>query len=308
MVVAGIGEALWDYLPEGRKLGGAPTNFAFHCAQLGMKSYAVYAVGKDELGDEILQVCKEGGLNVVAPQVPFPTGTVRVSLDDKGVPVYDICKDVAWDHIPYTQEMQALAKYTDAVCWGTLAQRSSESRTTIARFLADMPETAWRVFDINLRQNFYNLKIIVDSLEACNILKINGEELVLLCRLLPFLSDGVPAITNDYNDIDFQTKCRSIIARYRLEMLVLTCGEQGSYVFLPDGAISFQPTPIVTVVDTVGAGDSFTAAFVSALLSGKDVSEAHELAVRISAYVCTQQGAMPQIPEELRSACVSDTD
>ena len=188
----------------------------------------------------------------------------------------------------YTARLEALAEKTKAVCFGSLAQRNVVSRNTINRFLDAMPQTDDRlvVFDVNLRQGFYNKEILCNSMKRCNILKINDEELVIVSRMF------------GYPGIDLQDKCWILLGKYNLKMLILTCGINGSYVFTP-GNVSFQPTPKVEVADTVGAGDSFTAAFISSILRGKSVGEAHSLAVRTSAFVCTQKGAMPILPSDL---------
>lgn len=219
------------------------------------------------------------------PRVDFPTGVVNVELDNEGVPTYDIKTNVAWDNIPFTPELEEIAKNCRCVCFGSLAQRSKVSHETIQRFLANTPKECLKIFDINLRQNFYTKEIIKENLKQANILKINDEELVAIGRLF------------DYPGLDMENKCWLILGKYDLDMLVLTCGVNGSYVFAP-GISSYQPTPKVEVADTVGAGDSFTASFASAILAGKDIQEAHELAVKVSAYVCTQKGAMPKIPQE----------
>ena len=285
-LVVGMGEALWDMLPEGKKLGGAPANFAYHVSQLGLDSCVVSAVGDDVLGKEIRATFKEKKVRNVIETVPYPTGTVQVTLDAEGVPQYEIKEGVAWDNIPYTPELKALAAETKAVCFGSLAQRSVVSRNTINRFLDDMPkEGTLRIFDINLRQNFYSKDVLCNSFKKCNILKINDEELVTVSRMF------------GYPGIDLQDKCWILLAKYDLKMLILTCGVNGSYVFVP-GSVSFVETPKVKVADTVGAGDSFTAAFVASILKGKSVSEAHRMAVDVSAYVCTQNGAMPELPAE----------
>ena len=287
-LIVGLGEVLWDVLPEGKKLGGAPANFAYNVRQFGFDSLAVSAVGDDKLGEETLAALDDKGLTYIMPRVPYPTGTVQVTLDDDGIPSYDIRENVAWDNIPFTAEMRDAALSCRAVCWGSLAQRNVVSRSTINRFLDTMPAGGGRlrVFDINLRQKFYTKEIIMDSLRRCNVLKINDEELVILGRLF------------DYPGLDMRNKCWLILGKYNLDMLVLTCGVNGSYVFTP-GRVSFQETPRVDVVDTVGAGDSFTGAFCAAILSGMAVPDAHKLAVEISAYVCTQSGAMPVLPASI---------
>lgn len=287
-IVVGMGEALWDVLPEGKKIGGAPANFAYHVSQFGLPSCVVSAVGDDALGHEILENFNSKGLNQLIERVLYPTGTVQVEIDQAGIPQYEIKENVAWDNIPYTARLEQLAERTKAVCFGSLAQRNVVSRNTINRFLDAMPQDAEPlvVFDVNLRQGFYNKEILCNSMERCNILKINDEELITVSRMF------------GYPGIDLQDKCWILLGKYNLKMLILTCGINGSYVFTP-GNISFQPTPKVEVADTVGAGDSFTAAFISAILKGMSVTEAHALAVRTSAFVCTRKGAMPVLPDEL---------
>ena len=286
-IIVGLGEALWDCLPEGKKIGGAPANFAYHASQFGYDAYAVSAVGDDELGKETLAEFDAKGLKYEMPQVSFPTGTVQVRLDDSGIPTYDIKEGVAWDNIPFTPRLEEMARNCRAVCFGSLAQRYEASRRTIYKFLDSTPDDCLRIFDINLRQTFYSKEVICESLKRCNILKINDEELVIIGRLF------------GYPGMDFENKCWLILGKYDLDMLVLTCGVNGSYVF-SKGAMSYLETPKVEVADTVGAGDSFTGSFVASILSGKPIAEAHRIGVNVSAYVCTQNGAMPVIPEELK--------
>ena len=286
-LVVGMGEALWDVLPEGKKIGGAPANFAYHVSQFGLPSCVVTAVGDDDLGREIIENFTAKGLKQLIADVPYPTGTVQVEIDQSGVPQYEIKENVAWDNIPYTERLESLAERTTAVCFGSLAQRNVVSRNTINRFLdvVSRNEENLIVFDVNLRQGFYNKEILCNSMKRCNILKINDEELVTVSRMF------------GYPGIDLQDKCWILLGKYNLKMLILTCGINGSYVFTP-GNVSFQPTPKVEVADTVGAGDSFTAAFISSVLKGKSVLEAHSLAVRTSAFVCTEKGAMPTLPTQ----------
>lgn len=286
-IVVGMGEALWDVLPEGKKIGGAPANFAYHVSQFGLPSCVVSAIGNDALGKEIIENFTSKGLDQLIAEVPYPTGTVQVEIDQTGIPLYDIKENVAWDNIPYTEHLDALAKRTKAVCFGSLAQRNVVSRNTINHFLDTMPkdDDSLIVFDVNLRQGFYNKEILCKSMQNCNILKINDEELITVSRMF------------GYPGIDLQDKCWILLGKYNLKMLILTCGINGSYVFTP-GNVSFQPTPKVEVADTVGAGDSFTAAFIASIIKGKSVTEAHSIAVKTSAYVCTQKGAMPILPPE----------
>lgn len=289
-IIVGMGEALWDMLPEGKKIGGAPANFAYHISQFGLKSCVVSAIGDDKLGNEIIENFKEKNLQNYIQKVPYPTGTVIVELDSNGIPKYNIKEGVAWDNIPFTKELEELAKNTKAVCFGSLAQRSAVSRETINKFIDTMNEgdDILKIFDVNLRQNFYTKEVLCNSFRKCNILKINDEELVTISRMF------------GYPGIDLQDKCWILLAKYNLKMLILTCGVNGSYVFRP-GEVSFVETPVVKVVDTVGAGDSFTATFVAAIIKGLPIREAHKLAVEVSAYVCTQNGAMPVLPDRLKS-------
>lgn len=286
-LVVGLGEVLWDMLPEGRKIGGAPVNFAYHAGQFGIDTMAVSAIGNDKLGEDTIAEMNGKHLNHIFPSVPYPTGSVQVSLDEKGVPAYDIKENVAWDNIPFTNEIESVARSCRAVCFGSLAQRNAVSRNTIRKFIESTPSGCIRIFDINLRQNFYTSNVIRDSLELCNILKINDEEIMLVSRMF------------NYDSSNIENVCRTIMEDFSLKMVILTCGTKGSYIFTK-GGVSFMPTPKVNVADTVGAGDSFTGSFCAAILRGLPVAEAHKKAVEVSAYVCTQNGAMPEIPESMK--------
>lgn len=286
-LVVGLGEVLWDMLPEGRKIGGAPVNFAYHAGQFGIDTMAVSAIGNDKLGEDTIAEMNGKHLNHIFPSVPYPTGSVQVSLDEKGVPAYDIKENVAWDNIPFTNEIESVARSCRAVCFGSLAQRNTVSRSTIRKFIESTPSGCIRIFDINLRQNFYTSNVIRDSLELCNILKINDEEIMLVSRMF------------NYDSSNIENVCRTIMEDFSLEMVILTCGTKGSYIFTK-GGVSFMPTPKVNVADTVGAGDSFTGSFCAAILRGLPVAEAHKKAVEVSAYVCTQNGAMPEIQESMK--------
>ena len=283
--IVGLGEALWDCLPDGKKLGGAPANFAYHAGQFGFDTLAVSALGEDALGEETIAALEEHKLNYLMPRIPYPTGTVQVTLDEQGIPTYNIREGVAWDNIPFTPEIEEVAKTCQAVCFGSLAQRSVVSRETIGKFLDATPSDCVKIFDINLRQSFFIKEIIEASMRRCNILKINDEELVVVSRMF------------ELPDLDEEKRCKQLIKDYNLDILVLTCGTNGSYVFTADKSY-YQPTPKVEVADTVGAGDSFTGSFCAALLKGKSIPEAHELAVKVSAFVCTQYGAMPTLPKD----------
>lgn len=276
-IIIGIGELLWDMLPTGKKVGGAPVNFAYHASRLGAAGYAVSAVGKDALGDEIIQEIDKVNINPVIERVNYPTGTVGVELNE-GIPAYTINEGVAWDYIPLTEAMKQLAKRADAVCFGTLAQRSEVSRNTIQALLSCVPVDSYRILDINIRQHYYSEEVITDSLRSSNVFKMNDEELILLKKLFkkqPFTDEEV---------------CLWFLKEFNLKFLILTAGANYSIIYTPEG-LSYIKTPVVNVVDTVGAGDSFTGAFISTVLHGKSVEEAHQTAVDRAAYVCSQAGA-----------------
>lgn len=276
-VIIGIGEVLWDMLPSGKKAGGAPVNFVYHTYKLGADSYAVSAVGKDDLGDEILEVINGTGINHKIERVDYPTGTVNVSLKD-GIPTYVIIENVAWDFIEISDELEELAKRADVVCFGTLAQRSEISRNTIQTILSVVPAQAYCIFDINLRERFFNKDIISDSLNRCNVFKINDEELLVVKQMY------------DIEHLNEKDSCRWFIDKFDLKFLILTAGADYSVIMTPE-VYSYIKTPIVEVVDTVGAGDSFAAAFITSILKGKSIEEAHRDAVDRSALVCTKEGA-----------------
>ncbi|MBQ6044970.1 MAG: carbohydrate kinase [Bacteroidales bacterium] len=277
-VIVGLGEILWDMLPSGKALGGAPANFAYHASRLGEEGWAVSAVGDDALGCEILDLVASKGLNSIISVTDKPTGTVQVSLDARGVPTYNIMEDVAWDNIPFTTEMEALAGRADAVCFGSLVQRMN-SRETVLRFIKAMRPDALKVFDINLRQHYYSYEVLEESLQLSDILKINDEEIRTVAGMFGLGDDDVVA-------------CRTLMARYGLRLVIMTRGADGSEVITADEVIP-QGTGDVEVVDTVGAGDSFTAAFVVAYLRGDSLADAQRLASETASYVCSRKGAMP---------------
>lgn len=276
--IVGIGELLWDVFPTGKRAGGAPVNFVYHAAQAGAEGCAVSAVGDDKLGREILQELKNSGIRGIISTVPYSTGRVLVELKD-GIPSYTIVENVAWDHLPLTPEALAAVSRADAVCFGTLSLRSTHTRDTVKKLLAATPQTALRFFDINLRQSYYSKELVEDLLAFANVFKLNDEELAVLRELF--------GLTGSDEEV-----CRALVRRYQLRYLIFTAGDKYSIIYTPD-EVSHMDTPRVDVVDTVGAGDSFSGAFVCAVLSGKTLRQAHESAVQTAAFVCTRAGAWP---------------
>jgi fructokinase len=284
--VVGLGEVLWDMLPAGKQLGGAPANFAFHAGRLGADAAPVSCIGNDPAGEQILVLLAAKGLSTRYVYVDRgrPTGRVDVHLDVSGVPNYVIHEPVAWDFIPTTNDLLALAARTDAVCFGTLAQRGEVSRQTIRRFLDATRADCLRIFDINLRQSFYSAEVIRDSLSRGTILKLNDEELPTILRLLDLPPEA-----------DATQSCRTLLERYRLRLVALTLGPRGSLLVTTD-AISRRNAEPVKVIDTVGAGDAFAAAAALGMLHGLPLDEIHRRASHLAAFVCTQHGAMPAHP------------
>ncbi|MDZ7608093.1 MAG: carbohydrate kinase [Cyclobacteriaceae bacterium] len=271
--------------PNGKQLGGAPCNFAYHTSQAGCESYVVSALGTDTSGDEIIARFHELGLDssYVQRNAGFPTGTVTVTVDNHGIPSYIIHENVAWDNIGWTPALEALAKTMDAVCFGSLAQRNAVSKQSILNFLQTTKKDCLRVFDINLRQHFYDTDTIIQSLRLANILKLNEDELPVVADLLKL----------EGNDDELLSV---LIDRFSLELIALTKGGKGS-ILLTKKEQSFVDVPRVKIADTVGAGDSFTAMLVAGLLKKAELKKIHETATRVAAFVCTQQGATPRLPQ-----------
>jgi fructokinase len=285
-LVAGIGELLWDVLPSGKQLGGAPCNFAFHAMQAGCDCFAVSAIGKDELGIELKDNLHELGLsNQYVQENEFPTSTVTVKLDKNGSPDFTIHENVAWDYIRWNNGMEKLAKEVDAVCFGSLAQRNSESERSIKSFIQTTKPECLKVFDINLRQHNYSKDIILNSLALSDVLKLNEDELNVVAGYLGF--NGNPEL-----------QLNQILSHLKLKYIVYTLGSKGS-IIISSEETSYAHAPKVQVADTVGAGDSFTAIFITGILRGIPLKEVHKKATEISAYVCTQKGATPKINQNI---------
>jgi fructokinase len=285
-IVAGIGELLWDVFPSGKRLGGAPVNFSYHCHQLGASGYPVSAVGHDELGMEILQAVEGKNLSGRYIQtVHYPTGTVQVTLDENGKPSYEICTDVAWDYIPSSPELSELARQADAVCFGSLAQRSDVSCSTILSFLKAMRDGALKIFDVNLRQAFFSESIIAAALEEASILKLSDEELPILAQL--FSVEG-----------SVLEQLQQLLQKFNLRLLAYTRGPDGS-ILVTANEIDDHPGCPGDAVNSVGAGDSFTATLCMGLLNKEPLSEINQHANQVAAFVCSQDGATPELPPDL---------
>jgi fructokinase len=292
-LILALGEVLWDLLPSGKQLGGAPANFAYHAAQLGADARIISAVGDDDLGHEILDRLRalELDTSFIAIDPDHPTGTVTVALEEKGQPTYTIHENVAWDFIPATDAMLDVAARADCVCFGTLAQRSADSRQTIQRLLARALPRALAVFDVNLRQHYYDWRTIEQSLEAASIVKLNESELAVLNKLW----DDRPR--HDREMVD------TLLGVYQHQLIALTRGEAGSILFADRHTRDEHPGhPPSTITDTVGAGDAFTAALAIGLLKGLPLAKINDDANRLASYVCTEPGATPVIPPEVLAA------
>ncbi len=282
-LVAGIGEFLWDMLPSGKKPGGAPFNFAWHAGLMGCESHIISAIGKDEAGLELKELMLASGLSARHLQEnDFPTSTVSVVLDQYGQPEYTIHENVAWDHLEWNHELSELAVQLDAVCFGSLAQRSPGSEQSIQTFLGALSPGCLKVFDINIRQTYFTRELIDRSLRNADVLKLNEQELPVISGFL-----NISTRVGEQDQLDL------ILREYPLKYIIYTMGARGSLI-MRSGETSFQVPPSIKVVDTVGAGDAFTAAFISGILRGLPLKEVHKRANEISAWVCTQEGATPE--------------
>ncbi len=286
--VVGIGEVLWDLLPAGRQLGGAPANFAFHAKMLGAQAQLVTRVGRDDLGRAILQRFVDTGIDVSAVQIDdlVPTGTASVVLNNGGVPHFVIQENVAWDQLMITEKARTVIREANAVCFGTLAQRSETSRVAIQSLLSSARPDALRIFDINLRQKFFSLEIIQRSLELANILKVNDEELPVLAKIFGLVGKHEDQIAE-------------LAHRFDLKLVALTCGARGSVLYAQGTYSKVEGLP-ASVVDTVGAGDAFTAMLALGVLAEWDLDRINRCCNDVAAYVVSQPGATPQLPAHLR--------
>ncbi len=287
-VVAGLGELLWDVFPTGKKIGGAPANFAFHAQSLGCKSYVVSSIGDDDLGREILSELDSRGLDQTYVHIDseHPTGRVDISLDAEGkmtAPV--IHEGVAWDFIPLTPEAKALAESVDAVCYGTLAQRSPVSKENIQGFLKATRNECIRLYDVNLRVEYYSADLVDAMMSLATVLKVSDDEMPVIAKLL-----NLPDTENEF--------LKALMDKYPLELIALTKGGAGSHLISREGESLHAGFP-TEVADTVGAGDSFNAGVVTGLMNGNSLDEINDKANRLASFVCSNEGAMPHLTDQL---------
>ena len=286
-IAVGLGELLWDMLPKGKQIGGAPFNFARHCNQLGLEGFPVSQIGIDELGNETVSLLKDWGItpDFVSRDPQHETGTVNIRLDNQGKRNYEIRDDAAWDFIQHNLLLEQLAPKVDIVCFGTLAQRSDASRSTIYSFLDRMSSDAIKLFDVNLRQHFYSIGSIEASLERASILKLSDEELPVLKNAFS-LSGSVEVQLSELKN------------RFELKLIAYTRGAEGSFLINGSGTDD-HPGNTITTIDTIGAGDSFSATLCAGLLQGLTLAPLNENANQVAAYVCSQRGATPALPESI---------
>ncbi len=277
---------MWDVFPSGPRFGGAPANYASHAASLGANSRMISSVGRDELGARALKSLRELGVDTSAVQQgDFPTGAVHIELDAEGKASYDFLDNTAWDHLEWTAELEQLSAKTDAVCFGTLGQRSPQSQQTIRRFVSATPASCLRIFDVNLRPPYYSDDAIFESLKIANVLKLNDEELPILANLCELSG----------NDREVM---QSLSQRFDLQLVALTRGAHGA-LLIRGFEVSDHAGVATQVVDTVGAGDAFTAAMTVGLLAGMDLDRVNERASQVATYVCSQAGATPRLPDSI---------
>ena len=283
--IIGIGEVLWDMFPDSTRFGGAPANFCCSAAGLGREQACVHlvsSIGTDDLGARALAELQNRSVDTLCvTSQDKPTGVVRVELDDKGSPTYEFAADTAWDNLTWSADLSELASRTDACCFGTLGQRSEMSRATIQKFVNATPTGSLRIFDVNLRPPFVSAAILLNSLKLANVLKLNNEELPVVSALC-----GVTGTD--------EALLHQLTERFRLRAIALTCGAKGA-VLLRDGQISEHPGLETTVIDTVGAGDAFTASFALGLLAGHALDTINQHACEVAAFVCSQPGATPDL-------------
>lgn len=298
LTAVGIGEILWDVFPDGAHFGGAPANFAAHIASLQAKAFVVSRIGTDELGKKAEQRLAENQIDATYVQIDekHPTGTVDVQLSSDGKATYEFASDTAWDHLQWHDDLSTLASQCDVVCFGTLGQRSPIARQSIRNFVEATSSDCLRVLDVNLRQEFFDSEIIRHSLKIANAFKLNDEELPTVMKLCGMTDTS----SLEINSPQYQQAVWDLAHRFDLKWITITAGGDGAALYI-DNQIFNQSTPETEVVDTVGAGDSFTATLVADLCRGVSPADALRHATHVAAFVCTQPGATPKLPTELLS-------
>ena len=286
-IVVGLGELLWDLLPSGKQLGGAPANFAYISSLFGARAVVASRVGVDPLADDAVQTLATLGLEdaLVQRDSSHPTGTVGIEIDDHGQPTFTIFEDVAWDHIEWTPDWEKLAAQADAVCFGSLAQRSPDSRSTILRFLKSTRNDALRIFDVNLRQNYFSRGVLIESLTLADVVKLNDAELPVLLSTC-----GLP-VRNELEN------ARVLRQEFDLDLVCVTRGMHGS-LLLSESESDAHPGYKVTVSDTIGAGDAFTATLAHLYAQEASLPSINTVANRVGSWVASLPGAMPRISRE----------
>lgn len=305
-----FGEVLWDLLPSGKQPGGAPSNFAWHANAIGASAFVNTRVGKDPLGDEICAFLRSSGLSGQFVQIDpiHPTGTVNVHLSAGGQPSYEIVENVAWDHIQPMPSLLSFAGQADAFYFGSLAARSKNNLSTLRILLKQIPKKCLRIFDLNLRAPFYHRELIEELLYTSDVFKLNDDELFIVASMFGERMFSVPKKemglfeTSDPSEIraDLVDGLQHFMRSFDIKYLVLTAGSNGSFLMDASGNRSFCPAAKVDIVDTVGAGDSFTAVCTVGLLKGRPLDEINRKANEYAAYICTQSGAMHVYPEAIR--------
>ncbi|MDD7986596.1 carbohydrate kinase [Lentisphaera marina] len=278
--VIAIGEVLWDVFPTGKVWGGAPANAICYAQQLGLDASMFSAIGKDQLGAELLEAIKNVDFNLIASKVDYPTGSVNITLDEDGNASYEIVVNSAWDFVPFDEDLKQASSQADLILFGTLAQRNQVTRETIQQSVANKKSTAKVLCDLNLRQKFYNREIIENSLQISDFLKINEEELVVLEKM-------------------FDKPLQALIDHFNLELVILTLGADGSEIHQGEQCFKHAAIP-GNVIDTVGAGDSFTSCFISHYLNDGDIASAQAIASKLAAHVCAHKGAIVKLPDEFK--------
>jgi fructokinase len=281
--VVAVGEIIWDMLPQGKQLGGAPSNFSCHIHSLGGDARLISRIGQDLMGNETLKIFQDRGISIANIQLDTYalTGRADVKLSSDGQPQFTIASDVAWDHIEADTKAIRTISQADAICFGTLAQRAQESREAITKLLSHAKPEALVVLDINLRAPFWNMEIIEQSLKMCNVLKLNDQELVILAEHFGLTGDT-------------QHQLQQLADRFHLQALAFTRGGQGSMI-MSHGEWSDHSGIKADICDTVGAGDAFTATMIMGLLQGDSLEHINQHANEVAAYVCSQPGATPRL-------------